>query len=234
MAVNLEIGGMSPFDCTGDITSIGPRWKRWKAAFQFFVEGKGVKDAKQKRSLLLHSAGMDVQEIFATLPDPGPLTAGETVYGKPLRMLDAHFAPQVNVPFERHVFRQMLQEESETVDQFVTRLRRQAENCMFEEQKEEQIRDQVIDKCRSRKLRRKLLEKGQELTLDQALSIARSSEAADIQAQKIESGNGSKVEPSGRINIVSGERHGRYYRCGNEGHFALFNSRLVVQLLKEC
>ena len=141
MAVNLEIGGMSPFDCTGDITSIGPRWKRWKTAFQFFVEGKGVKDAKQKRSLLQHSAGKDVQEIFATLTDPGPSTAGETVYEKALRMLDAHFAPQVNVPFERHVFRQMLQEESETVDQFVKRLRRQAENCMFEEQKEEQIRD---------------------------------------------------------------------------------------------
>ena len=209
MAVNLEIGGMSPFNCTGDITSIGPRWKRWKTAFQFFVEGKGVKDAKQKRSLLLHSAGIDGQEIFATLPDPGLLMAGETIYGKALRMLDAHFTPLVNIPFEWHVFCQMLQEESETVNQFVMRLRRQAENCMFEEQKEEQIWDQVVDKFWSRKL-----------TLDQALSIARSSEAADIQAQKIESGNGSKVEPSGRINSVSGERHGRCYRCGNEGHFA--------------
>ena len=131
-------------------------------------------------------------------------------------MLDAHFAPQVNVPPDRHVFHQMLQEESETVDQFVMCLRRQAKNCMVGEQKEEQIRDQVIDKCRSRKLRRKLLEKGQELTLDQALLIARSSEAADIQAQKIESGNGSKVEPSGRINSVSGERHGRCYHCGTK------------------
>lgn len=66
----------------------------------------------------------------------------------------------------------------------------------------------------------KLLEKGQELTLTQALSIARSSEAADVQAQKIESGNESKVEPSGGINIVSGGKHGRCYRCGKDGHFA--------------
>ena len=99
MAVNLEIGGMSPFDCTGDITSICPRWKRWKTAFQFFVEGKEVKDVKQKWSLLLHSAEIGVQEIFATLTDPGLSTAGETVHPKALRMLETHFAPQVNVPY---------------------------------------------------------------------------------------------------------------------------------------
>ena len=29
-----------------------------------------------------------------------------------------------------------------------------------------------------------------------------------------------KVEPSGRINSVSGERHSRCFCCGNEGHFA--------------
>ena len=54
-------------------------------------------------------------------------------------MLDAHFAPQVNVPLEWHIFQQMHQKESETVDQFVTRLKCQAENCMFEEQREEHI-----------------------------------------------------------------------------------------------
>ena len=225
MAVNLEIGGMSPFDCTGDVTSIGPRWKRWKTAFQFFAEGKGVKDAKQKRSLLLHSAGMDVQEIYATLTDPGPpagTSDSANVYEKALRTLDAHFAPQVNVPFERHIFRQMYQEESENVDQFVTRLKRQAENCMFEKHREEQIRDQVIDKCRSSKLRRKLLEKGQALTLNKALSMARSSEGADLQARKMESSGGLSVGSGNEVpvNSVSGERRGRCYRCGKDGHFA--------------
>ena len=39
-----------------------------------------------------------------------------------MRSLDAHFLPQVNVPFERHQFRRAKQEDSETADQFVTRL----------------------------------------------------------------------------------------------------------------
>ena len=93
---------------------------------------------------MLHSAGMDVQEIFATLTDPGPATTDEedraSVYEKALRTLDAHFTQQVNVPHERHVFRQMCQGESETVDQFVTRLMRQAENCMFGDQNRSKIR----------------------------------------------------------------------------------------------
>ena len=38
--------------------------------------------------------------------------------------------------------------------------------------------------------------------------------------QKIQLDNGSKVEPSGGINIVSGERQGTCYHCGKDGHFA--------------
>ena len=64
MAVNIEIGGIQPFDCKGEITSVSPRWKRWRKSFQFYVEGKGIKDANQKKFLLLHCAGADVQEIL--------------------------------------------------------------------------------------------------------------------------------------------------------------------------
>ena len=78
----------------------------------------------------------------------------------------------------------MLQQDSETIDQFVTGLMRQADNCMFEANKNEQIRDWVIDKCRSSNLKRKLLEKCQNLTLEQVQLIARSSEAAEIKPRK--------------------------------------------------
>ena len=62
--------------------------------FQFVEDGKGVKDAKQQRALLLHSTGMDVQEIFATLTDPGPRspsfgTDSANVYEKAIRTLDS-------------------------------------------------------------------------------------------------------------------------------------------------
>jgi len=40
----------------------------------------------------------------------------------------------------------MKQEENETVDQFVVRLSIQAANCEFGTSRNEQIRDQIIDK----------------------------------------------------------------------------------------
>ena len=75
---------------------------------------------------------MEVQEIFETLTDPGaPDGDDDDVCKDALRTLDAYFTPQVNVPYERHIFRQMKQEEHETVNQFVVRFSNQAANCEF-------------------------------------------------------------------------------------------------------
>ena len=75
----------------------------------------------EKKTLLLHCAGREVQELFETLQDPGPpADAGEDnadEYQKALQTLDAHFSAQLNEPYERHVFRNLKQEEGETVDQ---------------------------------------------------------------------------------------------------------------------
>lgn len=150
MAITLD-SNIAKFDVNGEVTSLAPRWTRWKRAFEYYIVGKGVTDAKQKKALLLHFAGLEVQDIYETLTDPGVPSGGADTadeYGKVIRTLDSYFKPQANIPYERHVFRQMKQEPNETIDQFVGRLKRQAENCGFEDRQSEQIRDQVIDKCR--------------------------------------------------------------------------------------
>ena len=91
MAVNIEFGNINPFDCTGNPTSVGPRWRRWKRSFEFFIEAKGITKDAQKQALLLHCAGQDVQDIFVKLSDTGPAPDGETQYAKAMRLLDAHF-----------------------------------------------------------------------------------------------------------------------------------------------
>ena len=188
MAINLDVTPLPLFDCSGDPTSVGPRWKRWKKAFQFYVDGKGVENNNQKWALLLHSAGMDVQDIFETLPDVpfAPLFEGDTdnVYKQTMRKLDGYFTPKGNVPYELHIFRSLEQEASETVDQYVSRLKKQALNCEFgdEAARSEMIRDQVIDACQSSHLRKKLLQKGDDLTLDTVLETARALKAVELQS----------------------------------------------------
>ena len=60
--MNVEFANINPFDCTGNPTSVGPRWRRWKRSFEFFLEAKGI-----TKEALLHCAGQDVQDIFVTL-----------------------------------------------------------------------------------------------------------------------------------------------------------------------
>ena len=147
--MNLDLGSLKDFDCKSDLLSIGMRWIKWKCSFQFHLEAKGVEKDKQKKPLLLHCAGSDVQDIFSTITDPGPVGEEDTEYQKAMRTLDAYFKPQVNMPFERHVFQQAKQDKDETIDQYMTRLCQLAESCIFGETKDEQIQDQFIDKCRS-------------------------------------------------------------------------------------
>src|SRR6218665_1664792 len=119
----MEIQAIPPFDIVCDVTCVGPRWKRWLRSFEFYIAAKGVTSDVQKRALLLHTAGMAVQDLFETLPPGGNADDAASAYDVARRTLDAHFSPKLNTPYERHVFRQMKQESKETVDQFVSRLR---------------------------------------------------------------------------------------------------------------
>ena len=238
-AINIDLGGLQPFDCKGDATALAPRWKRWKSAFEYYSIGKGVANVAQKKALFLHSAGMDVQELFDTVPNP-PIPGWHPPQPIPLNdyelavlKLDSYFATKVNVPYERHIFRNLKQEDTETVDQYVTRLRKQSDNCMWDNS-QEQIRDQVIDKCKSVSLRRKLLEKGTDLTLTRVMDIARSMEAVEIQVKKMGAGSANTSHEVYRVKEVNkqgasgpkkpggrAKKRGSCYRCGSDSHYSI-------------
>ena len=93
--------------------------------------------------------------------------------------------PQCNIPFERHLFRQIRQLENELVNEFICRLRHQASNCNFGNALDEQIRDQVVEKCYSRDLRAKFLEKT-DLKLTDIAAIAKSFETVAVQLKSVD------------------------------------------------
>ena len=222
-SVALDVGCLEPFNPKGEPHSLSQRWKRWKRAFNLYVTGKGVSDDGQKRALFLHVAGMDVQEIYFTLA----ADAESATFEATVKVLDDYFVPKANVPFERHLFRQIVQESEETVDQFVCRLRQRAINCEFGENENDYIRDQVIDRCYSSKLRRKFLEKEGALTLDDLLRIARSQEAVDRQLKQYGTDQVNN-QLSDQVNAVGDKSDGKTrsgkgkkcFSCDQEGHFS--------------
>ena len=63
------LSGVKPFNVHEDRSSLGQPWNRWISQFELYVLASGVSDDAQKRALLLHMSGPDVQDIFNTLSD---------------------------------------------------------------------------------------------------------------------------------------------------------------------
>ena len=93
----------------------------------------------------------------------------------------ASFAPKVNSAYARHTFRQLQQNANETVSQFGSLLKRYAKDCDYGTDTDNQIRDEIHQKCKSDYLRRKLLEEGLGLTLAQTLELAQQCEKVEAQ-----------------------------------------------------
>ena len=103
--------------------------------------------------------------------------------------LNTYFEPKRNVTFSTYVFCQMKQEEGEGIDAFVTRLRNQASMCDFDDENR-RIKDQVVFRCLSKKVRNKALADDQ--SLEDLLKNARCQETAQREAGEIEKGLGNE------------------------------------------
>ena len=100
-----------------------------------------------KKETQLHLVGIETQEIFETLQDTG------NTYDQAIAKLNEHFNVKKNIPYERSVFREAKQKTNESLDQFITRLRKLTRYCEYGNNVNDEIRDQVLHTCKSTKLR---------------------------------------------------------------------------------
>ena len=166
-----------PFDPLSDPTSLGQWWKAWKRRFEVYVAAQNITDDKRKQAVQLYQVGQATQEIFDTIPDTGD------DYDTAMNKLDGYFSPKKNLDYEVFKFRTTTQHVGETIDQYVTRLRRMAPNCEFPDLNQE-LKSTVIQNCTLKRLRRMALH--DDLSLDALLAKARSMEVSETQASGIE------------------------------------------------
>ncbi len=128
--------------------------------------------------MLLHYAGTAVEDIFDTLPNTGT----EDELKPALNALNVYFTSKKNVVYETIIFREAPQESHENVEMFATRLRKLAVNCDFADP-EKEIQVQIVAKCRSSQLKKRVLEKDR--SLSNLLELARTLELSDTKGRDV-------------------------------------------------
>ena len=61
MANGSHVSSPEAFDTKEDPSQVSVRWQRWKRGFEYYLAARGNTEDEQKRALLLHCAGLNVQ-----------------------------------------------------------------------------------------------------------------------------------------------------------------------------
>lgn len=170
-------------DLVGNNAEIALRWERWKRSLNIYLDATEITGPEKKRATLLLLGGSELQEIIYNLPGAYvDVTEGVDVFNTAVEKLDGYFLPKHNRVYERHIFRQIKQEEGEKFEKFVVRLRNQAGKCKFT-CPDENLIDQIVERCLSSELRKKILTLGDSVTLDKIIIEANTLEAVGYQLE---------------------------------------------------
>lgn len=217
-----QLPALEVFDCESDSTSLGHRWERWKRALEVYLLTAGIDQPLKKRAILLHMGGLGLQDIYYNLPGAHvDEKESNDVFKIAVDKLDEYFSPKQSFVYERHVFRLMKQEPEEKFDKFLIRLRNQSSKCDFAK-KENDLIDQIAEKCASAELRKKILQLGDSVTIEKVIIEAHSIETVERQLKEFQ---GKQNEQVNRIRIKPNKTHvqgvnkkNRCSRCGSEYH----------------
>ena len=181
----MEFGIAAPGPMIIDPTGTDQKavWKKWLKILLCFFTASNITNTKRKKALLLYCGGEDLRRIHDTLDDK---VGEDETFENTVECLNRYFDTTTNITYERHLFRNLVQNGDESIKSFVTRLREQSYKCEFNAYSEDQaLVDQVVEKCKSYKLRRKLLQE-RDLNIEKLTSIATSLEMTDRQVAAFE------------------------------------------------
>ena len=103
---------------------------------------------------------------------------------KVLELWETHCIGKTNIIYERYKFNNRSQEQTESIDTYVTALRAPAETCEFGTLKDHLTRDRIVCEVRENAVRRKLLQESG-LTLSNVWISAQAAEATSAQLKEM-------------------------------------------------
>lgn len=169
------IGNIKEFNLSTDT------WKSYVKRVRAFFLVNGTKDNVQT-AFLITLVGNETYDLMTVLCSPAE--PEKKSFEELVDIVENHVNPKASDMAERMKLRACLQNESETVSEYLLRLKKLAMTCKFmgQESLEENLRDQFTYGLKSEKYRQRLLTE-RELSFNRAVTLATSLEAAQIEAK---------------------------------------------------
>ena len=132
----------------------------------------GKTSEKERCAAFLYIIGRKGREIYNTWTlEEEEQDKIEVLFEK----FDSYCRPKHNVTLERYKFNTRVQQEHETLDEFVTEITRLAKPCKYETLEGDMIRDRIVVGIKRPEVKDRLLREP-ELTLEKAMTICRADE----------------------------------------------------------
>lgn len=169
-----------------DTDGIAQKWLKWCNRLKRLFNIKNVQDGK-KIDYLLFYGGEAIEDIYEQIKH------NDDTFDDVVKKILDHFSPKSNKQMNIFKFRAARQEDDESFVEFLIRLRQLAKCCEFEGEDEE-IKNQMIQACKSERVMRKALEKV-DITLEQLINIGKLDESVEKQIKELKSSKDSPKEP---------------------------------------
>lgn len=212
------------------------QWNNYEVASRLDKENKSY-----RKSVFLAVIGEDAFDTFEgfSFTDQEDQDDINVVIAK----FEAYCIGESNEIYETFIFNQRNQEEGESIDAYVTALRKLAKTCNFGDMEDRMLRDRLVIGVRDEVMRQKLLA-DRKLILSSCIELCRAHESSHSQAKAITSGGTEAVDFVNRKSMKTGEnkpqtskkckqcgcfhqlkekcraKDAECFRCHKKGHFS--------------
>ncbi|CAN7978868.1 unnamed protein product [Ixodes persulcatus] len=196
----MAVGGINEYRL-----STNASWDEYVERLEMYCVANSLTTPEQKRAVLLSCCGEETYSLIVTLVKPTRPTAAD--YTTIVTAVKAHLHPRPSELYARFLFYKRDQHAGETVAEYVTALRKLAEDCGFGDRQlplEIMMRDRFVCGIAPERVQQRLLAE-RNLTFDVAYDLAVTAETTsqqqrDIRKQRQQSG---KVDSDGEIQATT-------------------------------
>ena len=166
-------------------------FETFKQRCGFYFSVKDVKREKQVDHILLLSGEEGMKRFNSWKLTPEEAKDPDVVWDKFVQQIK----PRQNFRVARLFLQQYRQQETETIDDFISRCKLQAQKCDFSEAEfEERVIEQLVAGTKYQALQKELLGKDKSLSLDQAIALGRDHEASIVHMKQLAEAQGFKPQ----------------------------------------